>query len=185
MLNEIVCFDRCFVNRLFLLWPSQAILPVYDLILFYLELSLNQEDENNEPTHSQISINVCDTPDTNDVATNSLPGSRAQSPLSGLGLRSRISESSGGSASLPTTPLSSRTKSPEFFNNKTSRKTSRNGSRTVSPSADVPERKTPTEKASLKQNKSATVDLGMLRRTSSSPEIDIPVKEKEKRGGHT
>ena len=40
------------------------------------------------------------------------------------------------------------------------------------------QRKIPTTNASSKQNKSATVDLGMLGRTSSSPEIDLPVKEK-------
>ena len=42
---------------------------------------------------------------------------------------------------------------------------------------DTTGRRTPTRRV-LKQNKSATVDLGMLRRTSSSPEIAEPVKEK-------
>ena len=154
--------------------------------LFYLELSVNHENDSTELTPSLIPVNVCETSDTNDVipadAISSLPGSRAQSPLNGLGRCNRISESSGGSVSLPSTPLSTRTKSPEFFDTKTSRKTSRNGSRTVSPTGDATGRKTPTTKVSLKPNKSATVDLGMLRRTSSSPEIDVPVKEKRGEG---
>ncbi len=147
---------------------------------------MNHENDNTELTPSLIPVNVCETSDTNHVtpadAISSLPGSRAQSPLNGLGRCNRISESSCGSVSLPSTPLSTRTKSPEFFDTKTSRKTSRNGSRTVSPTGDATGRKTPTTKVSLKPNKSATVDLGMLRRTSSSPEIDVPVKEKRGEG---
>ena len=119
---------------------------------------------------------------TSPESATSLPFSRAQSPPNGLGRCHRISESSGGSISLPTTPLTSRTKSPEFFFAKAVGKKSRNGygRRTVSPVANIPGRTTPTTKVpEVKvQNKSATVDLGMLRRASSSPEIDEPVKEK-------
>ena len=152
--------------------------------VFFLELSPNDENDNTEFSPPLIPINDCEALDTDDVtpadAVTSLPGSRAQSPLTGLGRCHCISESSGGSVSLPTTPLSTRTKSPEFFPAKTctSRKTSRDGSRTVSPVVDVAGRKTPTTKVPSKQNKSATVDIGMLRRRSSSPEIDEPVKEK-------
>ena len=142
--------------------------------------SFENDDLNRTP--ALIPINISDIQDTIDAtsvkATTSLPGSRAQSPLGAVGRCHRISDTSSGSVSLPSTPLLSRTKSPEFFSAKTSGKTSRNDRRTVSPVADVAGRKTPTKKVTLKQNKSATVDLGMLRRTSSSPEITEPVKEK-------
>ncbi|XP_028417409.1 tuberin-like [Dendronephthya gigantea] len=103
--------------------------------------------------------------------TTSLPGSRGQSPLTHLERCCRVSESSSGTVSLPTTPISSRTKSPEFFTGKTP---FQNGRRAVSPLLDTPGGETPAAKEFLMQKKSATVDLGVLRRTSSSPGLDEP-----------
>lgn len=149
--------------------------------------SSSPENDDVKPSFHHVSISAHKAPHTNDLtpveATTSLPGSRVQSPLSGPGLCQRINESSG-SVSLPTTPLSSRTRSPDFLLGKTSQKMSRDGSGTASSATggNFVGKTTRTENVSLRQNKSATVDLGMLqnelRKTASSPEIDDPVKEK-------
>ena len=97
-----------------------------------------------------------------------------------------LSESDSGSSSLPASPLLSpmrREETSEPVSVKDAQKQSRNEEKFQGgniTSVDKP-RGTGTvlmERNNSIKNKSATVDLGVLRRFSLSPEMVVPVKEK-------
>ena len=122
------------------------------------------------------------------VSTISLPGSRTQSPF--VGVSRRISESSGGSSSLPVSPRLSperlqRTPT-KFSSDKSGRRQSRSEDRYCGGRITPVDNSQGSTGVAMKRNpmkeKSATVDLGMLRRISSSPEMNEPVKEKRGEG---
>ena len=111
------------------------------------------------------------------VSTISLPGSRTQSPL--VGVSRRISESSGGSSSLPVSPRLSPKRLQRTPTKFSSERSDRRycGGRITPVDNSQGSTGVAMKRAPMKE-KSATVDLGMLRRISSSPEMNEPVKEK-------